>query len=278
MHQVITQIYEIQSPEEARQAASCGVEHIGSVILSAAQWKQPELLETRLAVKEAGAVSSLIPLFTDKNAICAALEYYQSDIVHFCEDLQLSGRHLDSPAKINESLAPLLAAQEEIRKRFPDVRIMRSIPIHQPRADNSLPVLEAARVFAPVSDYFLTDTLMSETDPQPVSGFVGITGEICSWQSAAELVDWSPVPVILAGGLSPENVFDAIRCVRPAGVDSCTRTNAVDPKGCPIRFKKDMDRVRRFVSETRRAAASLAHAAESEKNRTQNSTPKTQRY
>ena len=273
MQRVITQIYEVQSPEEARQVAACGVDHIGSVVLSAERWKQPELLKTRQAVKEAGALSSLIPLFTDKDEICAALDYYQPDIVHFCDDLHLSGRHLDSPAKINDVLAPLVAAQAEIRRRFCDIRIMRSIPIHQPRADSRLPVLEAARAFAPVSDYFLTDTLMSETDSQPadsqpVSGFVGITGEICSWQSAAALVDWSPVPVILAGGLSPENVFDAVRCVRPAGVDSCTRTNAVDSEGRPIRFKKDMDRVRRFVSETRRAAETLAQAPESEKTKT----------
>mgnify|MGYP006285910877 FL=1 len=273
MKRIITQIYEIQTPEEAGQVAACGVDHIGSVVLSKARWKQPELLETRRAVKEAGAVSSLILLFTDKDVIAAALDYYQPDIVHFCEDLRLSERLPESSAAIKDALAPLVAMQAEIRERFPDIRIMRSIPIQQSRANSSLPVLEAARAFEPVSDYFLTDTLMSETDPQsgnsqPVGGFVGITGEICSWQSAADLVDWSPIPVILAGGLSPENVFDAVRCVRPAGVDSCTRTNALDAEGRPVRFKKDMDRVRRFVSETCRAAETLAQAPESEKTKT----------
>jgi phosphoribosylanthranilate isomerase len=61
----------------------------------------------------------------------------------------------------------------------------------------------------------------------------------------------------LAGGLSPENVYDGIRFVKPAGVDSCTGTNRRDHQGRPIRFKKDMERLRRFVEETRRAAASL---------------------
>jgi phosphoribosylanthranilate isomerase len=66
----------------------------------------------------------------------------------------------------------------------------------------------------------------------------------------------SPIPVILAGGLSPENARDAILETRPAGVDSCTGTNARDAAGIPIRFKKDMARVRRFIEEARRAGAS----------------------
>jgi phosphoribosylanthranilate isomerase len=56
----------------------------------------------------------------------------------------------------------------------------------------------------------------------------------------------------LAGGLSPENVYDALIEVRPAGADSCTKTNKEDKKGNPIRFKKDFDKIKRFVEEVRR--------------------------
>ena len=67
------------------------------------------------------------------------------------------------------------------------------------------------------------------------------------------LVEASPIPVILAGGISPENVFDAIGRVKPAGIDSCMQTNARDSRGRPIRFRKDLDRVRRLLDEVRRA-------------------------
>jgi len=60
------------------------------------------------------------------------------------------------------------------------------------------------------------------------------------------------IPVILAGGLSPENVAAGIGKVRPAGVDTCTATNAVDDLGRPVRFRKDPEKVRRFVAEARR--------------------------
>ena len=60
------------------------------------------------------------------------------------------------------------------------------------------------------------------------------------------------VPVVLAGGLSPDNVAEAIRHVRPAGVDSFTWTNTTADSR-----RKDPERVRGFVEEARRAAAEL---------------------
>ncbi|MEX1326751.1 MAG: hypothetical protein AB1Z29_08115, partial [Desulfobacterales bacterium] len=92
---------------------------------------------------------------------------------------------------------------------------------------------------------------------QPVPGFVGITGQQCDWETAANLVMSCRVPVILAGGISPDNVAEGIRRVRPAGVDSCTRTNALDKKGVPIRFKKDLQQVRRLVSAVRETEKAL---------------------
>jgi phosphoribosylanthranilate isomerase len=90
-----------------------------------------------------------------------------------------------------------------------------------------------------------------------VAGFVGITGKTCDWETAAELVRTSAIPVILAGGLDPDNVAEAVRRTRPAGVDSCTGTNARDPAGRPVRFRKDMARVRRFVESARSALDDL---------------------
>ena len=113
-------------------------------------------------------------------------------------------------------------------------------------------------MFEPVSDYFLTDTLITKgagllSDLQPVKGFVGITGKICDWDVAAELVRQSRIPVILAGGITPDNVFDGIVRVQPSGVDSCTGTNAVDTQGRSIRFKKDFAQVKRLIDAVRSA-------------------------
>lgn len=251
---MITQIYEIQNPGEVDPVCAAGVDHIGSVILSQEDWQQPIIRETVQSVQNAGKKSSLITLFSDSATVFHALDYYRPDIIHFCEMLSLDSGGMDVCQR-------LLALQQDIRMRYPDVAIMRSLPIGRPAEKHDMPTFSLAELFQPVSDYFLTDTVLS-TGPtlkdQPVEGFVGITGQTCHWEIARDLVTRSQIKVILAGGLSPENVYEGARFVRPAGVDSCTRTNRLDEQGHPIRFQKDMARVRSFVAEARRAAIDIS--------------------
>jgi len=51
-------------------------------------------------------------------------------------------------------------------------------------------------------------------------GRYGGTGETVSWAGLADYRKWlGEMPLILAGGLTPENVAEAIRTVQPYGVD-----------------------------------------------------------
>ncbi len=69
----------------------------------------------------------------------------------------------------------------------------------------------------------------------------GGTGETLDWQLAAAVA--SSLPVILAGGLTPENVSQAIRVVRPWGVDV---SSGVETDGV-----KDVAKIKAFVREAR---------------------------
>lgn len=81
-----------------------------------------------------------------------------------------------------------------------------------------------------------------------VEGKEGGTGETAPWNL---LADYRPgVPMILAGGLTPDNVAEAIRTVQPDGVDVASGVE-ISP-GC-----KDPDKVKRFVANAREAAARL---------------------
>lgn len=83
-------------------------------------------------------------------------------------------------------------------------------------------------------DYFLLDTL--------VEGQPGGTGRTFDWRLAAGIP--LPAPVILAGGLTAENVATALQVARPAGVDV---SSGVETEG-----RKDPEKIRRFVEAVRR--------------------------
>ena len=67
-----------------------------------------------------------------------------------------------------------------------------------------------------------------------------------SHQPDDRIVESVKIPVIIAGGLGPDNVVDAIRAVRPAGVDSKTKTDKDDGS-----HTKDLQKVRQFVARAK---------------------------
>ncbi len=252
---IIIQIYEVQTPSEAEALIELDVDHIGSVVVSQDHWKLPHLKDTIETIHLSAAKSSLILLYNRPESVLRTLDYYRPDIVHFCEALADS----ENMWALCDQFIQL---QASVRKHFPEIKIMRSIPIGQTERVDRIPTIELAQRFESTSDFFLTDTLLmnssgADIDNQPVQGFVGITGKICDWAMARKLVQTSRIPVILAGGISPQNVVQGIRQVRPAGVDSCTRTNAHDKAGKPIRFKKDFAKVKELVERVRATEKSL---------------------
>jgi phosphoribosylanthranilate isomerase len=90
--------------------------------------------------------------------------------------------------------------------------------------------------FCEVSDFLLLDTYDSEKIN------FGCTGKVHNWKISKRIVEATSIPIILAGGLSPENVASAIKMVQPAGVDSKTKTDI------PGSHRKDIQAVKEFVS------------------------------
>ncbi len=254
---MIAQIYEIQTPEEAEKCIALGVDHIGSVILSREDWRQPKIREAILLSRRTRTANCVIPLFRHADTIYRAMDYYQPHYVHFCDDLS------DSRTR-KRDLDPFIQLQKEFKERYPEIGIIRSIPVPTKDFSGHFATLEIASAMEPVSDLFLVDTW---TPYEPVKGFLGITGRTVNWETARDFCRYTRLPVLLAGGLSPENVCEAILYVMPAGADSCTQTNARDQKGNPIRFKKDYLRVESFVKEVRRAEKLIGRPPVSEASR-----------
>jgi phosphoribosylanthranilate isomerase len=78
-----------------------------------------------------------------------------------------------------------------------------------------------------------------------VDGELGGTGQTFEWTLVRELA--VARPVIVAGGLTPDNVADAVRVIGPFGIDVASGVESSDAR------KKDPDRVLAFVRAARRA-------------------------
>ena len=82
-----------------------------------------------------------------------------------------------------------------------------------------------------------------------VSGFTGGSGQVFDWSLLPKTLN---KPAILAGGLTPDNVFDAILATLPWGVDVSSGIERAPGI-------KDGERMRHFVEEVRRADCHAEH-------------------
>ena len=87
--------------------------------------------------------------------------------------------------------------------------------------------------------------LLDSGNPSLAVKELGGTGRVHDWEVSARICRELDVPVFLAGGLNPGNVAEAVRTVRPFGVDVCS---GLRPAG-----KLDAQRVTDFVRNVRTA-------------------------
>lgn len=98
-----------------------------------------------------------------------------------------------------------------------------------------------AERYAPVVDALLVDS-------RDASG-AGGTGEAHDWEAARVLTERIDLPVVLAGGLTPENVGDAVRTVEPYAVDVSSGVERREGR-------KDHEAVKTFVEAATHQAVS----------------------
>lgn len=119
----------------------------------------------------------------------------------------------------------------EVREALPYLRIMKAVHVMDESA------IATAKYFSDTADAILLDTRTADR--------IGGTGITHDWNISAKIVKECSCPVILAGGLTPENVTEAITRVRPYAVDVHT--------GVKKNGVRDAERTRAFVANARTA-------------------------
>ncbi len=220
--QTLVKICGVRTPEQALHAAASGADLIGLVFYepSPRHVTPDEAAAVTRALREAS--SPVVPVGLFVNVRPATINALAAEIG--LGMVQLSGDEPDSA--IGEIELPVLRA----------IRVSASEGAARTRER-----LEAARSAAtghtpgPLGHelVFLLDA--------HVPGAYGGTGARADWTLAATLA--AEFPVLLAGGLTPDNVAEAARTVRPLGVDvsSGVETNRV----------KDPNKVGRFIGAIR---------------------------
>jgi len=220
---VLTQLYGITTAEDAALVNALAPDRVGVVL--------DEGIETWDSV-DAPTLRAILPELRDVAVVALSLSTERERILRTAEAVRPAWLHL---ARAADGMTPALVAG--LRAEIGPVRILVTIPVRDASA------LALADRFAPCADALLLDSA------HPTTGVVGATGHVHDWSVSRRIVERVPVPVILAGGLGPDNVVEAIRQTRPAGVDSETRTSRDDD-----RRRKDPERVRVFIQRARAAA------------------------
>ena len=217
---MIVQIYTLQSVEEAIEVISVGVDNIG--ITPASIGLPGEIsYETAkdICKKVEGGTKVALSVSSNIDEIIEMVMFVCPDVLHLCGE----------PGELNVNAVRSL--KERLQK------FNKGLPIMQAISVDDMSALDFAKEYEEISDFFILDT--STTAVQGV----GASGNVHDWNVSKAIVDSVDIPVILAGGLSAENIKEAISIVHPWGVDSLTHTNKFLKDGS---FIKDIEKVREF--------------------------------
>lgn len=199
----------ITCPEDARHAVQAGANAVGMVFYP----PSPRAVSPTRAAQVAAAVPDTVRrvgVFVDEAPASIAATVRQARL----SVVQLHGR--ETPERCG-------AVRRELG---PDVAIWKAVRIG--------PRFDAAELEA-----FSVDALLLDTDR---AGLYGGTGETFPWEAALAAKRYGPV--VLSGGLHGGNAAEAVRTVRPWGVDASSRLER-EPG------LKDPAKVTRFLSAVR---------------------------
>lgn len=227
------QVAGVRDLDEALMLARLGVDSVGLPLRLAVH--APDVTEAQAARIVAALPPGLL-------AVCITYATDPVEVDALCRAVGTAAVQLHAP------MPP--AALAALRARRPDLYIIKSVivpPAPEPALREAL--LAEARALAGHCDALLTDSL------DPASGATGATGRVHDWGVSALLARACPLPLILAGGLGPDNVAAAVRAVRPAGVDAHTGLEDALGRKDPALVAAFAARARAALDETGATAA-----------------------
>ncbi len=177
----------ITREQDLADAVDAGADAVGFVVAS-------PLSPRNLTYERAKELIKNVPIFVDSVVVTATSDF--SELLKVCNVLRPSALQICG----NE-----FSNVEKLRNVLSNIKLIKVINVHE------------------VSDVKSLKNLANEFDAlllDSVVGGYGGQGKVHNWKISSKIVEYlSPKPVILAGGLTPENVAYAVQNVRPYAVD-----------------------------------------------------------
>lgn len=213
------------SVEDAVSVAKLGADYIGIVVSYTPDLTKgiisfeiaKEIIDNiRVCKKKSTVIFDII----DIDQLMKSISLMKMDILHICKETD------------NKTLLKI----KDLISSY-GIKLMYAIPVAS---------IESVKKSLEIQD--IVDLIMLDSPglSKQMEGFVGATGRTHDWSISRQIVDSVKKPVILGGGLSPYNVQDAIKTVKPYGVDAKTSLDIPDGNG-----KKDIKKVEEFIRKVR---------------------------
>ena len=226
---MITQIYSIQTAEEAIMCVNAKVDYIGVAVATGMNLPAEVSVEKCKKIFEAiecRAKKVLIVVTESDEPIYEPMAILKPDVIHIC-----GNGYFATPDFVKKA-----------KRLCPGIDILQAVAMTGKKS------IEDAKYYSQFCDSIILDSV----DPK-IAG-IGAAGITHDWNLSAKIVRQVKCRVILAGGLGPDNIEEAIRVVRPWGVDSFTKTSDKLPDG---NSKKNYEQIKLFVEYTRKTAKEL---------------------
>lgn len=204
----------VRRVEDALAAVAAGADAVGCLV--GLDYATPD----RVDPQKARAIFAALPPFVAR--VLVTHRTVLAEVIALMHDsgATVAQLHGDFP----------LVAISALREALPYAAIVKSV--HVTGDDTIAAALAAGRV----ADAVLLDTKTRER--------IGGTGTTHDWSISAAIASACPRPVVLAGGLTPDNVAEAIARVHPFAVDVNSGTRGVDGW-------KDHSKIHAFVANAR---------------------------
>jgi phosphoribosylanthranilate isomerase len=225
----------IRSPEDIELAALYGADAVG--FITEVPVESPRKLDSDTAASLVSEVprcldSVLVIMPENSSRALELIEKVRPDIVQIhsklpFSELEIIKEKTDIPIIMTLSIPP----QDEVSGES---------------AENSILVFDLLERVSMLEEASVVDSILLDTGK---AGKPGGTGCVHDWTLSRRIAQETRLPLILAGGLKPENVQEAIRAVSPYAVDTASGVEACG--------KKDAVKIKSFIEEVRCANAFL---------------------